>query len=154
MDKKMAPPKAVSKRNFWSPLTSPRRIAERAFTIVTLEQMRTKVLNAVSGTSSTEEGTGQSADPMRSAPYAHKRMPKVRASETKNNHMPTLPRTVPVSSGDVSIAITWSIENPLLQDIQNREQHEPNAGHKVPIELGILRPGRFTESDGQDRQPA
>src|SRR5437773_703612 len=68
--------------------------------------------------------------------------------------MPTLPRTVPVSSGDVSNAITWSIKFPFLQDIQNREQHEPNTRHKVPVELGVFSPSRLPKGDGQDRQPA
>ena len=68
MPRKVAPPAMVAARYPRSPFRSPCLMADSAFTMVTLLQIRMKVLSAVSGTSSLLAGTGQSELPSRTAP--------------------------------------------------------------------------------------
>ena len=70
-----------------------------ASTIVTLEQIRMKVMIAVVVMPRYAAGDGQLGLPMRSAPYAAMAAPKVIASPARNDHIPSLPRFPGVSDG-------------------------------------------------------
>src|SRR5882724_1341372 len=106
--RKMAPPRIVRPRNIFVLPLSPFFIADSAFTIVTLLQMRMKVMNAVVWIPRTFLGSGQFALEYLSAPYPASSPPKLIASAARKIHIPSFPQLSGVS-GDSTGSTACSI---------------------------------------------
>src|SRR5437773_959688 len=165
---KMAPPRAVRKRNILHFERSPFPSHSSPFTIVTLEQISRNVISAVRLMPSTSYGLGQSALVARIAPYPASSVPKPTASPARKIHIPSFPQLSGVrgvSAGSIAecteaalMSSPWARGRMASQQIHRDVEDRPEADDEVPEHRARLdgrRPAlRVAATRGADERDA